>query len=205
MTSRHAEEKLHCDLERFTFGWAALPVCTDLLPKDLSAAMNATHLGGTMAVYRITDVKAAARRRAEEEKRTKEEEDKKAAEASQKISSSAVEAIPDHHLVVARLTGDEMKNPKLKDLLGPLDRPLLIMPSIFLVSPTRACMAWSTCAVGFAPWFCKDGCKPLLFALRRDGPSMHPLAPSVKRLLPCAATRLSRPRYSPVPAVPRAT
>jgi hypothetical protein len=119
-TSRHAEERLRCDLERFTFGWAALPACTDLLTKDLPAAMNATILGGNMAEYRIAAVEAAARRRAEEEKRRKEEEDEKAVEASQKVSSSAAEGIPEHHLVVARLSSDEMKNPKLKDILGPL-------------------------------------------------------------------------------------
>jgi ATP-dependent Lon protease len=119
-TSRHAEEQLRCDLERFTFGWAALPACTDLLSKNLPAAANATILGASIAEHRIAAVKAAARRRAEEEKRTKEEEDNKAAEVSQQVSSPAVEVIPDHHLVVARLSSDEMKNPKLKDILGPL-------------------------------------------------------------------------------------
>src|ERR1700730_8642604 len=94
MTSRYAEEQLRCDLERFTFGWAALPACTDLLSKNLPAAVNATMLGGTMAAARIAAVKAAARRRAEEEKRRKEEEDEKVAEASQQVSSPAVEAIP---------------------------------------------------------------------------------------------------------------
>src|ERR1700722_6069141 len=77
VTPRHAEEQHRCDLERFPFGWAALPACTDLLPKYLSAAVNATILGGTMAEYRIAAVEAAARRRAEEEKRRKEEEDEK--------------------------------------------------------------------------------------------------------------------------------
>src|ERR1700730_7727417 len=62
-TSRHAGEKLRCDLERFTFGWAALPACTDLLPKDLPAAVNATILGGTMVEHRIAAVETAARRR----------------------------------------------------------------------------------------------------------------------------------------------
>jgi ATP-dependent Lon protease len=104
LTSRHAEEQLRCDLERFTFGWAALPACTDLLQKHLSAAMNATTLGESMAVYRIVAVEAAARRRAEEEERRKEEEDEKAAEAFQQVSSPAMEEIPDHHLVVARLS-----------------------------------------------------------------------------------------------------
>src|SRR3984893_18590048 len=120
VTSRHAGEQLLCNLERFTFGWAALPACSDLLPKNLSAAVNASVLGGSMAEYRIAAVKAAARRRAEEEKRGKEEEDEKAAEASQQVSSPAVEAIPDRDLVVARLSSDEMKNPKLKDILGSL-------------------------------------------------------------------------------------
>ena len=121
-TSRHVAEGLRCDLERFTFGWAALPACTDLLAKDLSAARNATSLGESMATYRIAAVEAAARRQAEEEeeKRSKKQEDEKAAETSQHVSSPAVEAIPDHHLVVARLSNDEMKNTKLKDVLGPL-------------------------------------------------------------------------------------
>jgi ATP-dependent Lon protease len=142
VTSRHAEEQLRCDLERFTFGWAALPACTDLLRKDLSAAMNATLLGESMAVYRIAAVEAAARRRAEEEKRRKEEEDEKAAEAFQKVPPPAVEGIPDHHLVVARLSSDEMKNTKLKDILGPLKRvinaalPLVEVPPLHQVRNT---------------------------------------------------------------------
>ena len=142
--SRHAEEQLRCDLERFTFGWAALPACTDLLPKDGAAAMNATILGGIMAEYRIAAVKAAAQRRAEEEEdeRRKEEEDEKAAQASQQVSPPAVEGIPDHHLVVARLTSDEMKNTKLKDILSPLKSvinaalPLVEVPPLHQVRST---------------------------------------------------------------------
>src|ERR1700726_1787475 len=142
VTTRHAGEQLRCNLERFTFGWAALPACTDLLPKNLSAAVNATVLGGTMAEYRIAAVEAAGRRRAEEEKRRKEEEDEKAAEASQQVSSPTVEAIPDHHLVVARLSSDEMKNTKLKDILGPLKSvinaalPLVEVPPLHQVRST---------------------------------------------------------------------
>jgi glycine/serine hydroxymethyltransferase len=92
------------------------------MPKDLPAAVNATILGGSMAEHRIAAVETAARRRAkeEEEKRRKEEEDEKAAEAFQQVPSPAMEGIHDHHLVVARLSSDEMKNTKLKDILGPL-------------------------------------------------------------------------------------
>jgi ATP-dependent Lon protease len=136
VTSRHAGEQLRCNLERFTFGWAALPACSDLLPKNFSAAVNASILGGSMAEYRIAAVKSAARRRAEEEKRSKDEEDEKAAEASRQVSSPTVEGIPDHHLVVARLSSDEMKNTKLKDILGPLKSvinaalPLVVVPPL---------------------------------------------------------------------------
>jgi ATP-dependent Lon protease len=120
-TSRHAEQQLCCDLERFTFGWAALPACVDLLPKGVSAAMNAAFLGNCMAEHRIFAAKTTARRKAleEEERRKKEEAEQNAAAAEQQASAPA-EATPDHHLMVARLSNEEMKNPKLKDVLGPL-------------------------------------------------------------------------------------
>jgi hypothetical protein len=70
-TSRHVAEGLRCDLEGFTFGWAALPACTDVLAEDLSAARNATSLGEGMATYRIAAVGAAARRRQKRNKRSK--------------------------------------------------------------------------------------------------------------------------------------
>src|SRR5258708_8745859 len=66
VTSRHAEEQLLCDLERFTFRLAALPACTDLLSKDLPAAVNATILGESMAEHRIAAVATAAPLRAKE-------------------------------------------------------------------------------------------------------------------------------------------
>lgn len=122
VVSRHAEEQLCCDLEQFTFGWAALPVCTQILPREVSAAMNATFLGSQMAERRISAAKAAARRKAEEEeeRRTKQEADENAAAAEQRAAAAATEVIPKHHLVVARLSNEEMKNPKLKDILLPL-------------------------------------------------------------------------------------
>jgi hypothetical protein len=135
-----AEEQLCCDLERFAFGWAALPACTDLLSKHFPAAVNAAILGANMAERRIAATKTAARRRAEEEERRKKE-DEKAAEAKQ-VSSPAAEAVPGHHLVVARLSSEEMKNIKLKDILGPLKSvinaalPLVEVPPLHQVRGT---------------------------------------------------------------------
>jgi uncharacterized protein (DUF2267 family) len=121
VTSRYAEQQLCCDLERFTFGWAALSTCTDLLPKGASAAMNAALLGNCIAEHRVAAAKAAVWREVweEEERRKKQEAEEKMA-AVQQQASAETEAIPDHHLVVVRLSSEEMKNPKLKDILGPL-------------------------------------------------------------------------------------
>jgi ATP-dependent Lon protease len=121
VASSNAEEQLCCDLERFTFGWAALPACTDLLPKACLAATSATLLGGRLAEHRLSAAKAAARRKAreEQERREKQEAQEKTA-AIQQQAAPETEAIPDHHLVVARLSNEEMKNTKLKDILGPL-------------------------------------------------------------------------------------
>jgi hypothetical protein len=95
VTSGYAERQLCCDLERFTFGWAALAACTDLLPKGGSAAMNAAFLGSRMAEHRISAAIAAARSKAkeEEERRKKREAEENAAAAEQQASAPA-EALP---------------------------------------------------------------------------------------------------------------
>jgi hypothetical protein len=56
----------------------------------------------------------AAGRTGSGEAQEEEEEDEKAAETAQQVHSPATEEIQDHHLVVARLSSDEMKNPTLR-------------------------------------------------------------------------------------------
>ncbi|WP_271575583.1 AAA family ATPase [Bradyrhizobium sp. CCBAU 11361] len=121
-SSRHVEEQLCCDLERFTYGWAALPACAYMLPRDASAAKNAELLGHRMAGHRISAAKAAAQRKFkdEEEKRRETREAEDRTTAAEQQTEAAADAIPEHHLVVARLSPEEMKNVKLKDILGPL-------------------------------------------------------------------------------------
>ena len=114
------DEPLCCDIERFVFGWAALPACTDLLSKHALAASNAAILGMRMAEHRIGAAKATVRRQMErQEAHRKEREAAEAALLLQEASPFA-ETIPDHHLVVARLSKDEMKNPKLREIIAPL-------------------------------------------------------------------------------------
>jgi hypothetical protein len=51
------DEQLCGDLERFVFGWAALPACSDLVPKRQLAAVNAAILGMRMAEHRVEAAK----------------------------------------------------------------------------------------------------------------------------------------------------
>jgi ATP-dependent Lon protease len=132
--SRHAEEELCCDLEHFVFGWAALPACTDLLRRGTSAARNAGFVGNRMAEHRVAAAANAVRHKVkeEEERRRKKEAEEKAVEVSDQTSLAGAQAAPDHYLMVARLSSEEMKNTKLKDILGPLKSvinvPLPLVP-----------------------------------------------------------------------------
>ena len=65
-----------------------------------------------------------------------------AAERSEPAPDAAATAIPDHHLVVARLSSEAMKSAKLKELLGPLKGvinvplPLVEVPPLHQVRST---------------------------------------------------------------------
>jgi ATP-dependent Lon protease len=115
------DEQLCCDIERFVFGWAALPASTDLPSKHGLAAPNAAIVGMRMAEHRIAAAKATVRRQMEQQEARRNEREAEA-EATRLLqeASPAAETIPQHHLVVARLSKDEMKNAKLKEIIGPL-------------------------------------------------------------------------------------
>lgn len=116
---RDVDEELRCDLEGVTYGWAALPACRDLLSKHAGAAENATTLGPIMAEHRIAAAKATLRRKLKEEEERRKQQTAEISVANQQQGPSA-NSTPDHGLVVARLSTEEMKNVKLKDILGPL-------------------------------------------------------------------------------------
>jgi ATP-dependent Lon protease len=117
--SRETNEELGCDLEEFTYGWAALPACSDLVSTQFDAAENVLRLGPLMAERRIAAAQAAMRRKLkeEEEERWKKQEAETTPATQQ--PEPAADPIPDHGVVVARLSEEEMKNVKLKDVLAP--------------------------------------------------------------------------------------
>ena len=131
-----SDEQLCCDIERFVFGWAALPACTELLSKHVLAAPNAAILGLRMAEHRIDAAKIAVRRQMEQREALRKEREAEAETARLlQEASPAAETIPDHHLVVARLGKDEMKNPKLKEIIGPLKSAINVALPLVEVPP----------------------------------------------------------------------
>lgn len=144
VASRHVEDELCCDLESFVFGWAALASCTELLSSAVLAARNAGFLGIRIAEHRVAAAARTARRKVkeEEQRRRKEEAEEKAAERAGQATEAVANAVPDYHLVVARLSSEEMKNSKLKEILGPLKTvinmplPLVEVPPLHEVRST---------------------------------------------------------------------
>jgi len=116
--ARDVEREICCQLERFVYGWAALAVCADIVQPSVSAVANAAWLGSRMAQQRIHQAEVEARREAgkeiEEERQRRNEADKKATD------KQTAEAVPEGHLIVARLSAAETKNTKLKEILMPL-------------------------------------------------------------------------------------
>jgi ATP-dependent Lon protease len=116
-TEYKCDEQLRCDVEQFVFGWAALPACRHMIVRHQSAAMNALFIGSSMAKHRVAAAQAAARREHEEEELARAE--KEAAEILHQVATSG-EVVPEHHLVVARLSDEAMKSVKPREILGPL-------------------------------------------------------------------------------------
>jgi ATP-dependent Lon protease len=118
--SRNIEESLRCNLEGFVFAWAALPSCTGFVTPSLRAVSNATILAPLIYTHSVEAARSKVWREVEkrEEFRRKKEESAitQFAEAQQ---ASTAEAVQSPSLVVARLSEVEMKNPKLKEILGP--------------------------------------------------------------------------------------
>ena len=129
-----SNEQLRCDVERFVFGWAALPACGHMIVRHKSAAANALLIGSCMAEYRIAAAEEAARLEQEEEEQAQEEADKEAAEILHHVTTSA-EVVPEHQLVVVRLSDDAMKNVKLKEIVGPLKSVINVALPLVEVPP----------------------------------------------------------------------
>jgi hypothetical protein len=131
LASKNHDDKLRASLEQFCYGWAALPACGHMLDRhDRSAAYVADRIGARMAERRVAAAEAeiwnSLHRQAEREKETSQKKEDDSAKQSP-------EPVPEDHLVVVRLDNIQMKNIKLKDILGPLKS--VINTALPLVKP----------------------------------------------------------------------
>lgn len=139
--SRDVDAELRSELEEFSFAWAALPACSDLLSRHASAATGAARLGPMMAEHRLTAAKVALRRKLNEEEERRKQRDAETAPANQPKDIS-VPLAPAHSIVVAQLSEQQMKNTKLKEVLGPIKGivnvplPLVVVPPLQVVRST---------------------------------------------------------------------
>jgi hypothetical protein len=87
-----------------------------------------------MAKHRIAAAQDAARREHEEEEHARKDAEKEAAKILHQVATSG-EVVPEHHLVVARLSDEAMKNVKLREILGPLKSVINVALPLVEVPP----------------------------------------------------------------------
>lgn len=136
---RDIDDDLRSQLEEFAFAWAALPACSDLVSKHASAATSAARLGPIMAEYRLMAANVALRRRLKEEEERRRQADAETLSANELPQPAPGTVVPEHSVIVARLSEQQMKNYKIREILGPLKGvvnealPLVLTPPLHAV------------------------------------------------------------------------
>jgi ATP-dependent Lon protease len=129
-----ADPKLAAEIETISFGWAALPLATDPLSRlgDTSALDGARAVGRRMAHWRVEAAEAALRKRFAEEKEARGEANTKTGDQTGTHDRSDDANFPEDHVLVCPMTETAMKNPKMKEVIGPLkaivNTPLPLVP-----------------------------------------------------------------------------
>jgi hypothetical protein len=133
---------LLASIEAFCFGWAALPACTDLLPRNMrmSAAENAIVLGTKTAIHRAAAAEQAVWDLVNLTKNKSSETPTIAVEETENVAQAATEgdqaAAPQTRVLVCRLSEEQLKSGKLSDIVRPLKRavnrelPLVALPPL---------------------------------------------------------------------------
>lgn len=122
-------------IESVVFGWAALPVSTDLVKISEPAISNAGELGRRLAATRIKNTAKRVREEFERDQRAKSMVAQEAPVSVQKTERST-KVVPDGYCLVARVDPATMKSSRLRDLFQSLTSvinvplPLATMPSI---------------------------------------------------------------------------
>ena len=129
---------LASQLETFCVGWAAMPGLIHLISHQRPgfAADHAFRIGELTAVHRVDAAEAALIAEAEtRDKKAHERATQAEAAVRQRAKSpSDNEAVPENHLVVATLSDEQLKNPKMKEITGPF-KGVINVPLPLIVPP----------------------------------------------------------------------
>lgn len=131
---RGRDEQLCCEIERLAFGWAALPACAHMAVEHASAAENALMLGSRMVEHRIAAARRDAIEAQQQELRLIEETEPENVEISRQTAAED-ENLPSDHVIVARMSADEMKNYRVKEILGSLKNVVNVPLPLVAVPP----------------------------------------------------------------------
>jgi ATP-dependent Lon protease len=126
------------EVEAVTFGWAALPTAMDALTRlrETHAITAAYHVGREMAQWRVALTEATLRKEFAEERQALEKRTAKDADQAGSAAELKTINVPEDHIVVCRLTEAATKNPKMKEIVGPLKAiintplPLVLVPPL---------------------------------------------------------------------------
>lgn len=131
------DAELASKIEAIAFGWAALPVVDDSLSRlaNHSAGEAASRLGREMASWRVTAAETSLRHRFEERQRAREEAETNRHDTKNPEATGDQVQIPADHVVVCRMSETAVKNPKMKELIGPFKHVVNVALPLVPVPP----------------------------------------------------------------------
>lgn len=114
------DDDLCCKIESFVVGWAALPVYADFMWKQSRAALNAAIIGFQSAQRRLAAAETKSLQRSKKDESTDEASFGATTSAASNSSLAAAETVLSGRLVVARMSDNQLKSLRLKEIIGPL-------------------------------------------------------------------------------------
>jgi hypothetical protein len=142
------DDQRRSDLERFIYGWAALPTAIGLSGRasQWPAIRSAIHLGDEMARYRVRTATLTTAHRVRQSMEWQRRAISEPAAATPPVQAAPVAAaavptepasagpLPPHHAVIGRMHEDEIDSPKLKGIIEPV-RDVLNIPVPMVRTP----------------------------------------------------------------------
>jgi ATP-dependent Lon protease len=130
--------ELAAEVETFCVGWAVMPAATVIIPlhQSTSAADNARHLGRRLSRWRVEAAELELTKRYEGRENAREVSSARKDATAVRDKETAAIVPPENCLVVCYMGEEALKNPKMKELVGPFKQiinaalPLVLIPPL---------------------------------------------------------------------------